>query len=237
MAVTVAKESRTVITFMPVPPVHPKIYHITHVDNLLSIIQDGGLVSDAAMIARGGPAITVGMTSIKHRRLTLPVDCHQGDCVGDYVPFYFCSRSVMLYIIHMANNAELTYKGGQRSIVHLEADMATAIKWANGEGRRWTFSLSNAGTYYAQFRKSLAELSEINCPAVAETDFRLPEVKEGKQAEFLVHGFFPWVLVNRIGVCSRELSQRTHSALDAASHRPTIELRPDWYFSERHHNG
>jgi len=37
------------------PPAQPKIYHITHVDNLASIIADDGLVSDAAMIARGDP--------------------------------------------------------------------------------------------------------------------------------------------------------------------------------------
>ena len=74
-------------------PQQPKIYHITHVDNLVPIIDDGGLVSDATMIARGGPVAAIGMTGIKQRRLTLPVRCHEGDHVGDYVPFYFCPCS------------------------------------------------------------------------------------------------------------------------------------------------
>lgn len=76
-------------------PTQPRIYHITHVDNLLSIIQEGGLWSDAKMIERGGPAAAIGMSSIKERRFQLPVKCHPGDCVGDYVPFYFCPRSVI----------------------------------------------------------------------------------------------------------------------------------------------
>jgi hypothetical protein len=89
---------------MTPPPSRPKIYHITHVDNLPAIISDGGLISDAAMIARGGPATPIGMSKIKQRRLSLPVHCHPGDHVGDYVPFYFCPRSIMLFVIHCASN-------------------------------------------------------------------------------------------------------------------------------------
>lgn len=139
---------------MPTPPVQLKIYHITHVDNLSSIIADGCLVSDAIMIARGGPSKAIGMSSIKQRRLRLPVDCHAGDQVGDYVPFYFCPRSVMLFLIHK-RNVELTYQGGQRPIVHLEADLHSVVGWANQAGRRWAFSLSNAGAFYTQFRNSV----------------------------------------------------------------------------------
>jgi hypothetical protein len=132
---------------MPAPPAQPKIYHITHVDNLPSIISDDCLVSDAAMIARGGPSASIGMSSIKQRRLTLPVDCHPGDHVGDYVPFYFCYRSVMLFLIYRANHPDLTYRGGQGPIVHLEADLYSVVRWANQVGTRLAFSLSNAGAY------------------------------------------------------------------------------------------
>lgn len=102
------------------PPVPTRIYHITHVDNLASILSHDGLLSDAEMIARGGPQVAVGMSTIKQRRLRLPVKCHAGDYVGDYVPFYFCPRSIMLYLLHMGNHPELSYRGGQGPIVHLE---------------------------------------------------------------------------------------------------------------------
>ena len=35
---------------MSTPPANPRIYHITHVDNLGSIVAAGGLVSDATMV-------------------------------------------------------------------------------------------------------------------------------------------------------------------------------------------
>jgi hypothetical protein len=215
---------------MPTPPAQPKIYHITHVHNLPSIIVDGGLVSDAAMIARGGPATAIGMPTIKGRRLQLPVDCHPGDHVGDYAPFYFCPRSIMLYVIHCANHQELSYRGGQEPIVHLEADLHEVVEWANASNRRWAFSLSNAGAVYAQFRSNLDYLHEVDWAAVAATDFRSEQVKEGKQAEFLVRDFFPWDLVTRIGVRSIGTESKALAAFSAATHHPKIEVRPGWYY-------
>lgn len=41
------------------------------------------------------------MSEIKRRRLEeIPVDCCSGRMVGEFVPFYFCPRSVMLFVIH-----------------------------------------------------------------------------------------------------------------------------------------
>jgi hypothetical protein len=92
------------------PPAHPKIFHITHVDNLRSIVAAGVLRSDASMIAGGAPHAGIGMSPIKQRRLGLPVTGHANDHVGDYVPFYFCPRSIMLFVIHCANHPDLTYR-------------------------------------------------------------------------------------------------------------------------------
>lgn len=215
---------------MPQPPADPKIYHIVHVDRLASIIADGCLWSDAIMAQRQGAGTTIGMGGIKARRLVLSVTCHPGRWVGEYVPFYFCSRSIMLYVIHCANHPELAYRGGQEPIVHLEADLHRVIAWANGEARRWAFSLSNAGAAYAQFRSDVDQLDEVDWSAVAATDFRAADVKEGKQAEFLVHESFPWELVDRIGVISQGMAQRVANAICGAAHRPRLEIRRNWYY-------
>jgi hypothetical protein len=91
-------------------PDRPKIYHITHVDNLPSIATRMGLVSDAQRIASGLSCSLVGMSTIKQRRLNeIEVTCHPGTTVGQYVPFYFCPRSIMLYLLRMGNHPEVTY--------------------------------------------------------------------------------------------------------------------------------
>lgn len=51
-------------------PTQPKIYHIVHVDRLLSIIQDGYLWCDAEIVRRNQGGTSIGMNHIKQRRLS-----------------------------------------------------------------------------------------------------------------------------------------------------------------------
>ncbi len=216
---------------MTTAPARPKLYHITHINNLAGIVADDRLVSDAEMIARGGPAQLIGMSSIKRRRVEeLEVTCHAGTKVGDYVPFYFCPRSVMLYVTHCANHPELAYRGGQIPIIHLEADLHAVVAWARNAGHRWAFALSNAGAYYTEFRSRLDELDRLDWDAISATDFRSPEVKEHKQAEFLLHGHCPFHLIERIGVRALAVFNQVQAALAGIAHRPVVEIIPQWYF-------
>ena len=211
-----------------VPP-QPKIYHIAHVDRLPSIVATGGLLSDAMVQAQALGGTMIGMNHIKQRRLTeLQLASHPGLFVGACVPFYFCPRSVMLYLIHR-RNAELAYQGGQASIIHLQADLGAVVAWANEQPARWAFTLSNAGSYFFEDRNDLARLGEINWPAVQATDWR-GGLKEGKQAEFLLEQRFPWHLIERIGVKSAAVYSQVVNALPANGHRPAVEVLPDWYY-------
>jgi hypothetical protein len=215
---------------MTEPPNPTRIYHITHISNLPSILNAEGLLSDAEMIARAGPELAIGMSEIKQNRMRFPVKCHEGDTVGEYVPFYFCPRSIMLYLLYMANHPGLTYRGGQGPILHLEADLGSTVDWANENGSRWAFSLANAGAAYAPFRNDLAKLDEIDWTAVQATDFRDAKVKEGKQAEFLVKRFCPWSLIQRVGVRSEKVQRQVLAMLEDAGHQPPVDVLPAWYF-------
>jgi hypothetical protein len=213
------------------PPSQPKIYHITHVDNLESIVGSGAIASDRMMVNRGGPAQPVGMSKIKLRRLNeLAVSCHPGDKVGDYVPFYFCPRSIMLFILHRGNHPELAYTGGQEPIVHLEADLESVVEWAGSAGCRWAFSTSNAGAYYTPFFTRLDDLDQVDWAAVSNTSFSDQGVKERKQAEFLLHNSFPWSLVSSIGVYSVGIRSQVHEILAKGAHRPPVAVEKGWYY-------
>jgi hypothetical protein len=58
-----------------VTPANPKIYHILHIDRLASIAQQG-IFSDAVVRQAQGLGTVIGMSTIKDRRLQLPVSCH-----------------------------------------------------------------------------------------------------------------------------------------------------------------
>lgn len=214
---------------MPVPE-RPKIYHITHLDNLSKIVDDV-LWSDAERIRRGLECTIVGMNEIKRRRLEeLFVDCYPDTRVGDYVPFYFCPRSIMLYLLYMGNHPDLTYHGGQRPILHLQADLDAVLEWASAGGRRWVFSKGNAGARYAEFFNDPAQLDRLNWEAIAANDWRNRDVQEGKLAEFLVEQSFPWELIERIGVMDVEVSQQVATLISGADHQPTVAVERSWYY-------
>ena len=210
-------------------PADPKIYHIVHVDRLPPIIAAGGLLCDATIAEREPVGTTIGMNDIKQRRLSeLRLNSHLGLYVGECVPFYFCPRSVMLYVIGRANHPQLSYRGGQDPIVHLEADLRATVAWAEEQDLRWAFTLSNAGARYFEDRSDLRQLDEIEWDAVEATDWR--RCKEGKQAEFLIEQRFPWELVSRIGVRSQQVCYRTEAVLETTAYRPPVEIRPAWYY-------
>ena len=210
-------------------PTKPKIYHIIHVDRLSHIVKDGYLWCDAKMVQRSGTGTTIGIHNIKQRRLANVLGSHPDLHVGDCVPFYFCPRSVMLYVISMRNHPELVYRGGQGPIVHLEADLRRAVRWADSEGRRWAFTSSNAGSEYFEDYRDLNQLGLLDWDAMQAKNWA-GDPKGPKQAEFLVEQSFPWRLVSRIGVHSRKIWHKVLRAVQASGHRPTVEIKKGWYY-------
>lgn len=216
---------------MTITPDRPKIYHITHIDNLLSITASMELISDANRITQGISCSLVGMSTIKQRRLEeIEVPCHSNTKVGQYVPFYFCPRSIMLYILHMGNHPEITYRDGQSQIVHLQADFYEVISWADANAVPWAFSNGNAGAFLTAFYNDPNQLGEIDWRAVGARDFRDAKIKEGKQAEFLMFDVFPWTLIEKIGTINGTIATKVKTTLAKAEHQPVITIEPDWYF-------
>ena len=213
---------------MMLVPTEPKIYHIVHVDRLASIVADGYLWSDAEVQERKVEGTTIGMNSIKQRRLTNQLSSQKGLRVGDCVPFYFCPRSVMLYVISKGNHTELEYKGGQSPIVHLEADMFATVEWAKSSGKRWAFTSSNAGSYVFHDSNDLTQLSKIDWAAVCARYW--VECQFEKQAEFLIEHSFPWKLVSRIGVHSALIRDKVSAIVQASNHRPPVQVMRGWYY-------
>lgn len=217
-----------------IPPDQPQIYHIVHIDKLSSIVADDHLWSDAEASRRGSSGTSIGVNTIKERRRGNCLSSHPDLHVGDCVPFYFCPRSVMLYMLHMGNHPDLNYTGGQEPLLHLEADLKETVRWAERMGRRWAITLSNAGSLAFQDRSDLEALKQVNWDAVharkwggAGVD---PSVKEGKQAEFLVEHSFPWRLVSRIGAENDQCRRQAELVIRGSGHQPRIQVLPAWYY-------
>ncbi len=133
--------------------------------------------------------------------------------------------------MYRGNHLDLSYRDGQRPIIHLVADFHTTVEWAEQNQKRWAFTLSNACSSYFEDRCNLAQLNEINWNAVQNDQWGgTPSIKDGKQSEFLLEHHFPWHLVERIGVYSNAIYGKVNSAIPAKGYCPQIDLKKDWYY-------
>ena len=205
-------------------PADPQIFHITHVDNLPGILAAGRLWSDAQRIAQGFVSTNIGYSHIKARRLSRPVPCASKGMLGDYVPFNFCPRSVMLYVVSQGHQ---NYSGGQQSIVHLVSRMSRVL----AAGRSWAFTDRHADLGYAAYFDSPARLAEVDWSVMPLRQWGGDsDLKERRQAEFLVHDFCPWNVFEEVAVGSVAAEAAVHAMLAPASYRPTVVVRPHWYY-------
>lgn len=211
------------MTSIPTP-----IYHITHINNLASIRAAGGLRSLNLMrLARTGYT-NIAYFGIQYRRATTQVPCGAGGTLHDYVPFYFAPRSPMLYTIHRGNVGG--YDQGQGPIVHL-VSTAEAVRTA---GLSFVFTDGHGTIALTEFFDDLAQLNQVHWEVMESRYwFDTPEDcdrKRRRQAEFLVHNFFPWQLVTEIGVIDPTMRAQVVRLLQNATHQPAVTVHPDWYY-------
>ena len=206
---------------MDIVPEKLPIYHITDVANLPGILVEDGLHSDAAMAARD-PTV-IGYNHIKKRRLReITVPCCGNRFVGQFVPFYFCPRSPMLYTINRGNTGRPP--GCQRTILHLVSTLAVGI----AINRPWAVSDGNAGSFYATFDNQTLAIATLDWDAIGATDWR--GKTHQKSAEFLVAYFFPWSGIRQIGCQNSTVAREIADVLRKHAHCPAVEVKPEWYY-------
>lgn len=200
------------------------IYHITDVSNLPNILAAGGLHSEATLQMAGAHPTVIGHSNIKQRRLQeITVPCCGNRFVGEFVPFYFCPRSPMLFTINRGNTGR--EPGCQKQIVHLVSTMQIATRL----GREWAFSNGNAGAFLTDFFADVASLGELDWAIINSTDWG-GERRHRKQAEFLVADFFPWAAVRAIGCYNSSTKQEVETLLQGQGNPPKVVVRSDWYY-------
>lgn len=199
------------------------LYHITDVTNLEGITARGGLLSDIAISQAGGPTLMIGHANIKLRRMTqYRIPCAGNRLVGEFVPFYYCPRSPMLYTMNRGSTG--LPPGGQSSVVHL----VTTVQAALDVGHPWAISDSNAGSNYAQFFSDVEKLDTLNWEAINARIWHT--VTSAKQAEFLVADMFPWASIKGIGCHNATTQSQVNAILKDCPHKPKVLTKPDWYY-------
>ena len=209
---------------MPIP-----IYHITHINNLPSILKSGGLIANGRLRQEGINYLDIAHGGIQDRRAKIRVPCGADGVLHNYVPFYFAPRSPMLYAIHKGYVEG--YAQGQNPVIHLVFE-AEAIEASNLD---FAFTDGHAVVAYSCFYNAFELLETVIDWEIMEATYWADTDEDGdkkrrRQAEFLVHNFCPWTLITKIGVMNITIQSQVLQMLQNFNHQPTVTVYPNWYY-------
>jgi hypothetical protein len=203
-----------------------KIYHITHIDNLLSILQEDRLLAHNNL---DNKYTNIAYNTIQDRRAMISVPYAGKGTLHDYVPFYFAPRSPMLFTINKGNVQ--SYNGGQQQIIYFVVEIA-AIAEANIP---YTFTDGHPVMAYSSFCEDLNYLTHIIDWELMESRYWFdtdedPDRKRRRQAEFLIYQQCPWRLVREIGVKDSSMKTKVINILQQYNDQTLVTIHNEWYF-------
>lgn len=212
-------------------PPHPTpIYRLLHIDNLPIVLQRGGLHAPNFTPYDGLAYRPIHNTDVQAARRTTRIPCGPQGTVHDYVPFYFGYLSVML--LNLKTGRVAGYDEGQEPLIYLK----TTAQTVEQSGTCYVFSDGHGLATFTGWYDALCHLDEVDWNIVYERYWRDTDEdndrKRRKQAEFLVHQFCPWELIQEIGVLNDRMRDMVQTSLDNAlgAHRPVVTVRPEWYY-------
>lgn len=101
-------------------PNQVRLYHITHLDNLASIVSSGAIFPYSQLRKLGLKSRSIAYSHLQQKRDALSVPLSPYGDLHDYVPWSFAARSPMLY---SAWRGALGPDVLQTDIVHLVSDV------------------------------------------------------------------------------------------------------------------
>jgi hypothetical protein len=205
-----------------------KLYHITHMRNLASIVENGCLLSQGEVQVSKIGFANIAHATLQDRRASTRVPCGPGGTLHDYVPFYFAPRSPMLFTIHRGNVEG--YDEGQRPVLHL----VTSIKSVLEAGSEFVFTDGYAIMVYTDFYIDLRDLDQLDWDVMksrywADTEEDMDRCRR-RQAEFLIHARFPFRAIEEIGVIDRNVQADVAALLRGTAFQPAVTVRSGWYY-------
>lgn len=104
----------------------------------------------------------------------------------------------------------------------------SAVSRATSLDRPWAFTDRHAELAHALHFDDLGKLGEVPWSVMPKPYWS--DVKEERQAEFLVEAFFPWTAVAEVVAMTAAVATRTTAAIQGSAHRPPVVVRREWSY-------
>jgi len=206
------------------------ILRVIHVDNLHIYIRRGGLHAPNFTPEDGLLYKTIHNEEIQQERHTRQIPCGPRGVVHDYVPYYFGYLSPMM--LQLKTGRVPGYTEGQEPLIYL----VTTSQTVQESGTRFVFTDGHGIAAWTNYYDNLEMLGVVDWSMVNERYWRDTnedmDRQRRKQAEFLIHEFCDWSLIQNIVVIDSTMKKYVEEIMGQfppAFRRP-VNVRRDWYY-------
>lgn len=208
------------------------IYRMIHVNNLSLVLKDRYVYAKNFAPHSDECYCDIADKELQLKRGDTHVSLPPYGTLHDYVPFYFCPRSPMMYRLYMSDE-------DQSDLIYL----VTYVERVEAYKYDFVFTNRHAISRGVEWYKSLRYLDTLDWACINDRSWGVdqpgyvgrPDVKERsirKQAEFLVHRRAPLLLFRHIVT----MDERARSIVEEEFEKKTLNFKidigvnPDWYF-------
>jgi hypothetical protein len=209
------------------PYLNEHVYRITHIQNLQHILQFG--ICTKHHPDAGPHFTTLGNPSIISRRDTTVVRISGYGNIGEYVPFYFTPRSIMLYNIVTGYQAPIVPKVERNDIIIFHARISQLI--LSGQ---YFFTNGQANDALTDHFNDVKDLALVDWKCIKSGNFSKSEGDFDKprryQAEFLVRHHVPLSFLDGIVVYNHSVTTFVQDELKKAGIVLPVSVNANHFF-------
>lgn len=202
-------------------------YRICDIRNLSHILEVGICTRNHA--AASNEFHPVGNPDIIGARDATRVRIDGYGNIGEYVPFYFTPRSIMLYNIVTGYWAPLVPKLEREKILIMRSEIAILSR-----NSRFFFTDGQANTAYSNHYHDLKDLDKIDWESIQQSNFQKSDLDTDRprryQAEFLVHSHVPLESIESFLVYNEHAEALVNAQLELAGLNIAVTVAPICFF-------
>jgi len=206
------------------------VFRFIHIDNLRLCLERGGLHGPNHCPDDDRMYRTIHNEEVQDARHVTRIPCGSGGTIHDYVSFYFGYLSPMM--LNLKTGRVPGYDEGQEPLIYL----VTTAQAVRDSRTGFVFSNGHGLATFTDWFDDLAELDEIDWSIVYERYWRdtLEDMdrQRRKQAEFLVHEYCDWSLIQEIGVINQAMKTAVEEILAdfLAGMQKPVAVKRGWYY-------
>jgi hypothetical protein len=207
----------------PIDPKTLRIYHVTHVENLASILGEGAILADTA---GAKPVVDVSAPHAREFRRAASIDGTDA-VVADYVPFLLSTDA------HVWNAVRTGTPDPRLAAEAVERQPSDHVLLVSSVAGAVGARIETVGSVAVTDADAASGgTAEAAWPAVLRMLHRLHREDDGSRllsAEFLVRECLPLERVLLIAVGNDPVRDRVRAALDAVGLRTRVAVYPPWF--------